>query len=163
MISPAMIAALNEQIKHEYFSSYLYLAMSAYCEEQNLSGFAHWMRIQADEERGHAMKLFDYIQSLGVRVELKSIEQPPREFGSPRELFQKVLAHERMITSRIHALYEQARAEKDYRTEIMLQWFISEQVEEEKNALDILTRIEQVEERMSAVLWIDKELKKRGG
>jgi ferritin len=161
MISPAMVAALNEQIKHEYYSSYLYLAMSAYSDQQNLKGFAHWMRIQADEERGHAMKFYDYLLSLGLRVELKAIEQPPLEFGSPRAMFQQVLAHERMITGLIHTLYEHAHAEKDYRTQIMLQWFVSEQIEEEANAAEILSRIEQVEERMSAVLWIDKELKKR--
>jgi ferritin len=162
MISPKMVSAINEQIKHEMYSSYLYLAMSAYCNSQNLNGFAHWMKIQADEERGHAMKFYEYLLSLGEKVELKALEQPPVEFGSPKQLFEKVLSHERMITGRIHALYEQATAEKDYRTQIMLQWFINEQIEEEANAQEILLRIEQVEERMSAVLWIDKELKKRG-
>jgi ferritin len=157
-----MVAAINEQIKHETYSSYLYLAMSAYCETQNLKGFAHWMKIQADEERGHAMKFYEYLLSLGAKVELKAIEQPPLEFGSPKQLFEKVLGHERMITGKINQIYELAATDKDYRTQIMLQWFISEQIEEEQNAQDILSRIELVEERMSAVLWIDKELKKRG-
>jgi ferritin len=162
MITPNMVAAINDQIKHELYSSYLYLAMSAYCETQNLKGFAHWMKLQADEERGHAMKFYEYLLSLGATVEFKALEQPPMDFGSPKQLFEKVLGHERMITGRIHQLYEQAVADKDYRSQIMLQWFINEQIEEEANAQEILSRIELVEERMSAVLWIDKELKKRG-
>lgn len=162
MLSPNMVAAINEQIKHELYSSYLYLSMAAYCDNQNLKGFAHWMKLQADEERGHAMKFYDYLLENAQRVSLDGLDRPPMDFGSPRKIFQMVLDHERMITSRIHKLYEQALQEHDYRTQIMLQWFITEQAEEEANAMDILARIEMVDERPSAVLWIDKELKKRG-
>ncbi|RPI92072.1 MAG: ferritin, partial [Chloroflexi bacterium] len=155
-------AAINEQIKHELYSSYLYLSMSAYCDNQNLKGFAHWMKLQADEEREHAMKFYDYLLGNAQRVNLDTIERPPVDFGSPRAIFQQVLEHERMITGRIHKLYDLALQERDYRTQIMLQWFVNEQIEEEANAMDILARIEMVEERISAILWIDKELKKRG-
>jgi len=161
LISQNMVAALNHQVKHELFSSYLYLSMSAYCEQQALKGFAHWMRSQADEERCHGMKIYEYLQDSGVPVVLESIDQPPAGFGSARQVFQAVLEHERSITTRIHALMAQAKQENDYRSEVFLQWFVSEQLEEEKNAMEILQRIEMVEERMSAVLWIDKELGKR--
>lgn len=161
MISAKMVVALNSQIKHELYSSHLYLAMSAYCDRQNLKGFAHWMRMQADEERGHAMKIYDYLLQLSQTVKLEAIDQPPTEFGSPKQVFQQVLDHERKVTALIHGLYEQAVGEKDYRTQIMLQWFVTEQIEEEENAEEILTKIEQVEEKISSVLWIDKELKKR--
>jgi ferritin len=161
MLSTKMVAALNDQIKHEMFSSQLYLAMSAFCDAQNLKGFAHWMRVQADEERGHALKFFDFLLQNGQRVKLEALEQPAMDFGSPKELFTQVLGHERMITGRIHKLYEQAESEKDYRTQIFLQWFVNEQIEEEDQAHEILTKIEQVDERLSSILWIDKELKKR--
>jgi ferritin len=162
MISQAMVAALNHQIKHELYSSYLYLSMAGFCEQQGLGGFAHWMRIQTDEERTHAMKIYDYLVDNGAPVVLEAIEQPPTSFGGPKKMFEAVLEHERSITQRIHNLMAQAKEEHDYRTDVFLQWFVSEQLEEEKNASDILQRIELVDERMSSVLWIDKELKKRG-
>jgi ferritin len=162
MISQAMVAALNHQIKHELYSSYLYLSMAGFCEQQGLGGFAHWMRIQTDEERTHAMKIYDYLVDNGAPVVLEAIEQPPASFGGPKKMFEAVLEHERSITQRIHNLMAQAKEEHDYRTDVFLQWFVSEQLEEEKNASDILQRIELVDERMSSVLWIDKELKKRG-
>lgn len=161
MISQAMVAALNHQIKHEFYSSYLYLAMAAYSEQQGLSGFAHWMKLQSDEERGHGMKIFDYLLDNGVPVALEPIEQPAAAFGGPLQMFRAVLDHERSITQRIHNLVAQAKEEHDYRTDAFLQWFVTEQIEEEKHAMGIVQRIEIVEERMSAVLWIDKELKKR--
>ncbi len=161
MISQNMVAALNHQVKHELFSSYLYLAMSAYCEQQGLHGFANWMKIQASEEREHADKFYEYLLDSGAPVVLEQIEQPPAAFGSPRQLFQAALDHERSITQRVHGLMAQAKQENDYRTEIFLQWFVTEQLEEEKNAMDILQRIDIVEEKMGSVLWIDKELGKR--
>jgi ferritin len=161
MITPKMVGALNDQIKHEFYSMYLYLAMSAYCDRQNLKGFAHWMRLQADEERGHAMKFYDYLLQLAQPVKLETLEQPPADFGTPKQMFTQVLEHERKVTGLINGLYEQALADKDYRTQIMLQWFINEQIEEEEQATETLTKIEQVDERMSSILWIDKELKKR--
>jgi ferritin len=162
MFSSTMLNEINLQIKHEMYSSYLYLSMAGYTDGQNLKGFAHWLRIQADEERGHAMKFFDYLLELGAKPVLDALEKPPAEFGTPKQLFTKILEHERMITGRIHKLYELATTEKDYRTQIMLQWFVTEQIEEEANAQEILTKIEQVDERLSSILWIDKELRKRG-
>ena len=162
MISQAMVAALNHQIKHEFYSSYLYLSMAAHCDQQGLFGFAHWMKLQTDEERSHGMKIFDYLLDNGVPVALEPLEQPPAAFGGPLQMFRAVLDHERSITQRIHNLVAQAKEEHDYRTDSFLQWYVMEQMEEEKNAMDILQRIEIVEERMSAILWIDKELKKRG-
>jgi len=156
MISETMIAVLNTQIKHELYSSHLYLAMSAYCDRLNLKGFAHWMRLQADEERGHALKFYDYLLQLAVPVKLEAIDQPPVDYGTPKNVFVQVLEHERKVTALIHGLYERALSEKDYRTQIMLQWFVNEQIEEEEQAMEILTKIEQVDERMSSILWIDK-------
>lgn len=163
MLSTAMIAALNTQIKHEFFSSHLYLAMAAHCETLNLRGFAHWMEMQALEERGHGMKIYAYLNSNGARVTLSAIDQPAADFGDPIAMFKKVVEHEKFITASIHKLYEQAGNEKDYRTQVMLHWFIDEQQEEEENAQEILAKIEAVEGKMSSVLWIDKELKKRAG
>jgi ferritin len=162
MLSAAMVTSLNHQIQEEYYSSYLYLAMSAHCETLNLRGFAHWMKLQSDEERGHAMKFYEHLISNGAKVALEALQQPPVDFGDCAAMFKKVLAHEQHITKCIHNLYAAALKENDYRTQIFLQWFVSEQQEEEENALDILNRIEAVEGRMSSLLWIDKELKKRG-
>ena len=108
MISKAMQEAINEQIKHEFYSSYLYLAMSAYFETINLPGFAHWMLAQSAEEREHAMKFYDYLNDRGGVVELRAIEQPPGEFQSPLDVFQQALDHERKVTGLIHKLYAQA-------------------------------------------------------
>jgi ferritin len=162
MISKAMVQALNQQIQAELYSSYLYLAMSAYCDRINLKGFATWMALQADEERSHGMKIYDFLLTNGEKVELKALEQPPTDFGSITEVFKKVVEHEKKITASIHKLYGQAGDEKDYRSQLMLGWFVNEQMEEEEQAMAILARIEQVEERLSAVLWIDKEVGKRG-
>lgn len=161
MISKKMATALNHQINAELYSSYLYLSMSAYCDAQNLKGFASWMRLQAAEENEHAMKFFDYLLSVNHAVKLDAIEKPPVEFGTPKDVFAKVLAHEQKVTALIHKLYEQAVAEKDYGTQVMLQWFISEQIEEEDTARGILEQIEAIGDKSTAIWWIDKELKKR--
>lgn len=105
----------------------------------------------------------DYLLSIGEPVTLEAIEKPPTEFGTPKALFENVLKHEQKVTALIHKLYDQAVADKDYRTQIMLQWFVTEQIEEEEQVQEILSRIEAVDEKKSAMLWIDKELKKRGG
>lgn len=161
MISKKMATALNNQINAELYASYLYLSMSAHCDAQNLKGFAHWMRLQTVEENEHAMKIFDYLISMNQQVKLDAIDKPPVEFGTPKEVFTKVLAHEQKVTAMIHKLYEQAVAEKDYTTQIMLQWFITEQVEEEDTARGILEQIEAIGDKSTAIWWIDKELMKR--
>jgi ferritin len=157
-----MVAALNDQIKHEQYSSHLYLAMAAWCESQNLKGFGHWLRIQADEERGHAVKILDYLLDLGASVALKGLDQPPADFKSVRTLFDDVLEHEKKISDLINKLYAQAIEEKDYRTQIFLQWFVTEQVEEEANVIEIQQKLVEIGEKPSGIYWIDKELKKRG-
>jgi ferritin len=155
--------AINDQINKELYSSYLYLSMAAYLEDRNLSGFAHWMRVQETEEREHAMKLYDFIVERGGRVMLKAIEAPKTEWKSTLELAEEVAAHEAVVTASIHALYELALKEKDYSAQIMLQWFITEQVEEERNAAEIVSNLKLIEDRGTAILMLDHRLAKRGG
>jgi ferritin len=162
MIGKPMQDLINEQIKNELYSAYLYLSMSAHFESLNLGGFAKWMRFQAGEEQEHAMKFFDFILERGGMVELKAIDQPPVKFGANLEIFEQVYAHEQKVTGMIYKLYELALKEKDYPAQVMLQWFITEQVEEEKNAADIIERIKRVEAHETAVLMLDHDLGKRG-
>jgi ferritin len=161
MISKTMQDAINDQINKEMFSSYLYLSMAAYFEEKNLSGFAHWMRLQTNEENEHAMKFFDYLVERGGRVNLGAFAAPKSELASSLEAFQQALEHEEMISASINKLYELALKENDYATQIFLQWFISEQVEEEKNASDIIHQIKMIDAHGTAVLMLDKQLGKR--
>lgn len=163
MISKIMQDAMNDQINKELFSSYLYLSMAAYFEDRNLPGFAHWMRIQEAEEREHAMKLYDFLLERGGKVTLKAIDAPKTEWVSTLEVAEEVAAHEAKVTASIHSLYETALKEKDYSAQVMLQWFISEQVEEEKNAAEIVANLKLIEERGTAVLMLDHRLSKRGG
>ena len=162
MISQAMQDAINEQIKNEFYSAYLYLAMSAHFEEQNLGGFATWLRVQFQEEQGHALKFMGYLHERGGTVKLQALAQPPAEFGAHLQVFEQVLEHEQKVTGLIHKLYELAHKENDYATQIMLQWFITEQVEEEKNANDIIADLKLIDAKGTAVLMLDKELGKRG-
>jgi ferritin len=161
MLSEKMQAAINAQIQHELYSAYLYLAMSAHFEASNLSGFAKWTRMQANEEQEHSMKLFDFINDRGGRVKLEAIAQPPFEFGSPLEVFEQIYAHEQKVTSLIHKLYETALAEKDYPAQVMLHWFIDEQVEEEKNSGDIVAQLKMVDQHMGNIMYIDRHVGKR--
>ncbi|NIR50277.1 ferritin [candidate division KSB1 bacterium] len=155
-------AAINEQIKHELDSGYLYLSMAAYCESQNLGGFAHWMRLQFEEEVAHAMRLYNHIIDRGGRVILEAIDKPKAEFGAPLEIFEQVLAHEQKVTGLIHKLYELAVKENDYPVQVELQWFIEEQVEEEKKAGDIVDQLKLVGDSGTAIHRIDRMLAKRG-
>jgi len=161
-IGKTMQDALNEQINKEFFSSYLYLSMAAYFEDKNLTGFAHWMQLQADEEREHAMKFYKYILDSGGRVQLKAIDAPATEWKSNLEVAEQVAEHEAKVTASIHHLYELALNEKDYAAQVMLQWFITEQVEEEKNATELVAKLRLIEERGTAVLMLDHRLSKRG-
>ena len=165
MLSKAMQDAINEQIKNELYSAYLYLAMSNYYEEKNLGGFANWLKVQFQEEQGHALKFMEYIQERGGQVVLKAIDQPPSSFGTNMEVFQQVLEHEKKVTGWIYKLYELALKENDYPTQLMLQWFINEQVEEEKNASDIIASLGMIEAHETAVLMLDHDLghRKAGG
>ena len=162
MISKAMQDAINDQIQKELYSSYLYLSMAAYFQDKNLSGFAKWMRVQEGEEREHGMKFYDYLVDRGGRVALKAIDAPASEWKTSLEVFKEVQAHEAKVTASINALYELALKEKDYPSQIMLQWFISEQVEDEKNAAEIVSQLELIDAHGTAVLMLDKQLGKRG-
>lgn len=161
MISIKLQEAINNQIQAEMDSAQIYLAMSVYSESKNLRGFAHWLKSQYQEETGHAFKLLNYLIERGGVVKLQAIPAPAAEFGTPVEVFEKVLAHEIHITSLINKLYELAIQEKDYALQIFLQWFIEEQVEEEGAASTILERLKMVGTSNGSLLYIDKELGKR--
>ena len=160
-LSKALQDAINTHANSEFYSAYLYLSMAAYCESINMPGFAHWMRIQHQEETGHALKLFDFVNDRGGRVVLEAIDQPPVEFQSSLDVMQRTLEHERTVTSMIHRLYEQAVEESDYAAQILLQWFISEQVEEEKAADDIVEHLKLVGDDGVGLLMIDARLGER--
>ena len=161
MLSKEIQDALNDQIKNEYFSSYTYLSMAAYCESINMGGFATWMRLQSQEELGHAMRIFDYVLNRDGRVVLQSIGKPQTKFKSLKEMFQIVLDHEREVTGMINRLYEQAISESDHATTVELQWFIQEQVEEEKTAQEILDKLKLAGDSGSALLILDTQLSER--
>ena len=161
MLSKTLQDAMNEQIKNELYSAYIYLAMAANFEASNLPGFGHWMRLQAQEEVEHAMKFFEFINSRGGRVTLKAIDQPPFEWKTPLEAFQNAYEHEQKVTGMINNLYAIALKENDYPSQIMLQWFINEQVEEEKHASEIVEQIKMIDARGSAMLYLDRQLGKR--
>lgn len=163
MLGKKIEQAINDQINAELYSAYLYLAMAAYSEAANLSGFGHWMKLQAQEETEHAMKFYHYVNERGGRVTLAAIDQPETEFTSPTELFEKTLEHEQYVTSRINDLYALAVEEKDYATQVMLQWFIDEQVEEEANATQILETLKMAGEKGHALVMMDRALAQRGG
>lgn len=153
--------ALNEQITAEFFASYLYLAMSAHFTAENYDGFAHWMRAQAEEELQHAMRLYDYLLERGGHVVLGAVDAPPKEFGTPVEIFEAALAHERTVTASIHEIYGLARAKKDFATEIELQWFVTEQVEEEDTAQKAVEQLRRAGGESSAILLLDHQFGQR--
>lgn len=161
MLSKKMTKALNQQINAEIYSAYLYLSMSAHCADKNLNGFAHWMQLQHDEEMAHAMKIYRHILDNDAQVELLAIDKPPKTFPGPTGLFKQVLEHEKMITGLIHKLYAMAVAENDYPSQVMLQWFISEQQEEEATASDILGQLEMLKDDPRGVFMMDRELGQR--
>ena len=162
MISKSIQNAINEQVNKELYSSYLYLSMAAYFENMNLPGFGKWMYVQVEEERSHGMKLFEHLLERGGKVELKPIAGPQTSWNSSLEGFKHVQEHEAGVTASINALYELALKEKDYPFQVLLQWFITEQVEEEKNAADIVHQLEMIDARGTAVLMLDHQLGKRG-
>lgn len=162
MLNPRLQDAINEQIKNELYSSYLYLSMSAYCESVSLPGMAHWMRSQAGEEQEHALKLFRYVVEKGGRVLLEAIDKPPAEFDGPLDVFERTLAHEQNVTGLINDLYGLAIAESDYATQIFLQWFVSEQVEEEANATKIVELLNAIGGHSQGLIMLDRQLAARG-
>ncbi len=163
MISSTIQAALNAQINLEFSSAYAYLAAAAHFEAGNLPGFAGWMRQQYAEEITHALRLFDHLHDRGGRVTLAAIAQPQAEFAQPRDAFQMALSHEQKVTASIHALYALAAKENDYATQTMLQWFVSEQVEEEKNVGQVLDWLKMAGDSPAALLMMDQKFGQRGG
>lgn len=158
MLSEKMQKALNGQLNAEYYSSYLYLSMAAYFESTNLPGMATWMRIQAQEEEMHAMKFFDFICDRGGRVTLAQIEAPDTEWGSPLAVFQAAYAHEQKVTGLINDLAKMARDEGDAATDIFLQWFVTEQIEEEKSADEVVQKLTRIKDAPHLLLMMDNEL-----
>jgi ferritin len=156
-----MAASINDQIKAELESSYLYLAMSTYLEDQNLKGMAHWLRTQAKEELGHVEKLMHYLSERGVRVLLDALAKPKAEFDGPLGVFRAVLAHERAVTERLSKMMDLAIEEKDHMTAATLRWFIEEQIEEESSPEDIVKKLEFVGTSNTSVYLLDKELAQR--
>jgi ferritin len=158
MISDALRDEINAQIKYELYSAYMYLAMSAWCSDRNLDGFARWMRLQAQEEVAHAMRFYEYLLERGARVELQAIDEPPKDFAAPLAVMEKSLEHEKFVSSRIHGLYELAQKEGDYPAQVMLQWFITEQVEEENSIGTIVDRMKMFGSEGPALMILDSQL-----
>jgi ferritin len=161
MISKAMEKAINEQINKEIYSAYLYLSMSAFAKTQALDGFANWFYVQSLEEMIHAQKFYNYILDQGGKVELAKIDGPPTTFKSMLDCFEQTLKHEQFVTSRINALSNQAVEEKDHATQILLQWFVTEQIEEEASADAIRRKLALISNDGGALFMIDKDLAAR--
>ena len=161
MLSAKMSEALNGQLNKEIYSAYLYLSMSAYSTYIGLKGFANWFMVQYQEESVHAMKIYDYINSQGGQVKLLAVAQPPAEFKSPLDMFEKTLEHERFVTKCINDLVDLAIKGKDHATNIFLQWFVTEQIEEEANDNEIISKLKLVGDKGDALLMIDRELAAR--
>jgi len=161
VLSEKMLDALNRQLNAELYSAYLYLSMAAYFESINLKGFANWMKVQAQEEVAHAMRFYSYTSERGGRIKLMAIEQPPAEWDSALDAFETVYNHEVRVTGLINELVDLALEEKDHATYNMLQWFVSEQVEEESSADEIVQKLRLVGDRGSGLFMIDQELGQR--
>ncbi|AGN16669.1 MAG: ferritin [Methanobrevibacter boviskoreani] len=161
MVNEVMEKSLNEQVNAEFYSAYLYLSMAAYFKEENLDGFANWMTVQAQEERDHAMKLFDYIIRRGAKVTLTSIDEPQTEWDSPLAAFEHVLKHERYVTSLINNLVDLSIEQKDHATNNFLQWYVNEQVEEEENAMDNLGKLKLADGNPQVLYSLNEELATR--
>jgi ferritin len=162
MLSETIQQSLNKQLNFELSASHAYLAVRAYFEALNLEGFAHWFKIQSDEEREHALRFFEYINDRGGKAILTALPEPQVEFGSPLAAIEHALHHEQKVTAAIHAIYTQATQENDYPTLSMLKWFIDEQVEEEKNAETLIQRMKLVGNDGTGLLILDQELAERG-
>ncbi len=160
MLSKKMEQAFNDQIKWEYYSAYLYLSLSAYFQNLGLPGFANWMDVQFQEEQFHARKMFDYVNEKGGRIKLQAIDAPEHEWKSPLEAFEFALKHEYQVTKRINDLVDLAQKEKDHASAIFLQWFVTEQVEEESNFGDTVNKLKLVGDG-GGLFMLDRELATR--
>lgn len=161
MISKKMQDALIDQINAELYSAYLYLAMAAEFESKNLKGMAGWMEVQAKEETAHAKRLYDFVNNRGGRVTLKAIDAPPLEWGTPAAAFEAAYEHEQKVSAMIHNLVDIARSEKDKATEVMLAWFVEEQVEEEASTSEIAEKLKMIKDSANGLFMLDSVLGKR--
>lgn len=158
MMSEAMQAAINKQINREIYSAYIYASMATYFEHRSLKGFANWMRMQSEEELDHARKFTTYMQDRGARVVFTSVDAPRTDWGAPLEVFTDAYNHECHITACINELSSQAIAEKDHATHALLEWFVTEQVEEESNADQIVQQLKLADGAPGALFLLDREL-----
>jgi len=161
MLGKKMENALNEQVNREMYSAYLYMSMSSHFSHIGLKGFANWFMVQYHEEMMHAMKIYEYMNLQGGRILLKSLKQPPSEFASPLDAFNKTLDHEQFITKSINDLMELALAEKDHASQIFLQWYVTEQVEEESNDNEIISQLKIIRDDPNGLMMLDRELAAR--
>lgn len=161
MLSKKMEKALNEQINREMYSAYLYMSMSAHSSSIGLPGFANWFMVQYKEEMEHAMRIYDYVDDQGGKIKLMGIDEPLYDFKDPMDMFKKTLKHEQFITKCINELVDLAIKEKDHATQIFLQWFVTEQIEEEGNDNDIISKLELAGSKGNGLFMIDKELSAR--
>ena len=161
MISKKMEEALNAQINKEIYSAYLYLSMSADSADKGYSGISRWFKVQYKEELEHAEKIYDYVIQQGSKVTLAAIERPKADFKDPLDLFENALKHEKFVTASIYSLVDLALAEKDHATNSFLKWFVDEQVEEEANAQEIVTKLKMIGESRGSLIYIDAHLGKR--
>ena len=158
MLAKPIEDAMNAQITNELFASNQYLAASAYFEDSSLPGFAHWMRMQAEEEREHAMKFYDFIHDRNGRARIGAVPQPVADFGSPLGVFEKTLAHEERVSGQINTIYALAVRENDFASQAFLNWFVTEQVEEEKQAQQLVDTLRMIGDRGDALVLLDREL-----
>ncbi|MDA8165004.1 MAG: ferritin [Desulfobacteraceae bacterium] len=158
MLNRKMEQAINDQINAELYSAYLYLAMEAHFAAEGLPGFAAWMRVQTQEELFHAMKMYDFVHGRGGRVALGAIPKPPGKWKSPLDVFENVLAHEQKVTGLINVLVDLALAEKDHASHVFLQWFVTEQVEEEASAGEVLQKLRLIGKDANGLFVLDREL-----
>ena len=162
MIGKKVQKAINDQINKELHSAYLYLAMSVDADLKGFKGAGKWFKIQYQEETGHAMKFMEYVLDQGAAVELGAIEKPPASFASLLDMFEKTLKHEQAVTKSINDLMDLALAENDHASRILLDWYVTEQIEEEKNDNDVITQLKMAGSSTGTLLMIDKQLGKRG-
>lgn len=158
MISKKMAEAINEQVNRELYSAYLYQAMSSHFAREGYKGFASWLSAQSREEAGHAFKFYQHLVDRGAQAVWKAIDAPPASFKSPLDVFEAVLTHEQFVTRSIHGIVDLAVQEKDYATQNLLQWFVTEQVEEEGTAEEILSKIRRLGSDERGLYLLDKEL-----
>lgn len=161
MLSDKMLTDLNEQITKEFYSAYLYLQMSAWFTNRNLPGFANWMTVQAKEEAAHATIFSNYVNDCGGMLALGTIDAPPPDYASPLDIYEQTLAHEQVVTASINDLMNQAIGESDHASKTRLDWFVSEQVEEEASAFEIIGKLKLIDDKGVGLFMLDKELAAR--